>query len=356
MAVRPAAARRAAVFALPAGASRPRAAKAPKRRASCSRYARAAGAGRAISPPSSRRRAQKLAEAAPKLRAKGAGAALQALLDEDSLSARRRKIAGLSERGARRLFERLVALGAVRELTGRDDVPALRALSMARTRKAEGAELDLDLEDLPPPARWREWMARVEAVIFASAEPVSRETLARVVGKACNLELDHRRHPRGIARAALRNRRRRRRLELSHQARVRRRDPDRARRREDQRTVEGECGRADGDWRIFSRSRAASFRSFWGGRFRRDAIAALRGEGLIAAGPRSPTPGAPYAYVTTPGFLAQFGFESLRDLPGHREARGRGAARANWREGARWRRAGGRVARGAGFGGRRGRD
>ena len=64
------------------------------------------------------RRAQKLAEAAPKLRAKGAGAALQALLDEDSLSAAT-QIAGLSERGARRLFERLVALGAVRELTGR---------------------------------------------------------------------------------------------------------------------------------------------------------------------------------------------------------------------------------------------
>jgi segregation and condensation protein B len=41
----------------------------------------------------------------------------------------------------------------------------------------------------------------------------------------------------------------------------------------------------------------------------------LRGEGLIAAGPRSPTPGAPYAYVTTRGFLAQFGFESLGDLP-----------------------------------------
>ena len=47
----------------------------------------------------------------------------------------------------------------------------------------------------------------------------------------------------------------------------------------------------------------------------RDAIAALREEGLIAAGPRSPTPGAPYAYVTTPGFLGEFGFESLRDLP-----------------------------------------
>ena len=41
----------------------------------------------------------------------------------------------------------------------------------------------------------------------------------------------------------------------------------------------------------------------------------MRGEGFIAAGPRSPTPGAPYAYVTTPGFLAEFGLESLRDLP-----------------------------------------
>ena len=47
----------------------------------------------------------------------------------------------------------------------------------------------------------------------------------------------------------------------------------------------------------------------------RDLIASLRGAGLIAAGPRSPQLGAPYAYVTTPGFLSQFGFESLRDLP-----------------------------------------
>ena len=54
---------------------------------------------------------------------------------------------------------------------------------------------------------------------------------------------------------------------------------------------------------------------FFGREISRDAIASLRGEGFIAAGPRSPTPGAPYAYVTTPGFLAQFGFESLRDLP-----------------------------------------
>jgi hypothetical protein len=64
------------------------------------------------------RRAQGLFQAAPQLRAKGAGAALRALLDEDSLSAAT-PIGGLSERGARRLFDRLVALSSVRELTGR---------------------------------------------------------------------------------------------------------------------------------------------------------------------------------------------------------------------------------------------
>ena len=55
----------------------------------------------------------------PKLRAKGAGAALQALLDEDCLAASSEIGGQLSERGARRLFDRLVAFGAIRELTGR---------------------------------------------------------------------------------------------------------------------------------------------------------------------------------------------------------------------------------------------
>ena len=47
----------------------------------------------------------------------------------------------------------------------------------------------------------------------------------------------------------------------------------------------------------------------------RDLIAALREEGLIAAGPRSPKLRARYAYLTTEKFLLEFGFESLRDLP-----------------------------------------
>ena len=60
-----------------------------------------------------------LLAAQPKLRAKGAPAALAALLDDDSFSASSRIGGQISERGARRLFDRLVALGAIRELTGR---------------------------------------------------------------------------------------------------------------------------------------------------------------------------------------------------------------------------------------------
>jgi hypothetical protein len=45
---------------------------------------------------------------------------------------------------------------------------------------------DAELAELPQELRWREWMGRVEAVIFASPTPVSREALARVVGPECN--------------------------------------------------------------------------------------------------------------------------------------------------------------------------
>ncbi|MAM13631.1 MAG: segregation and condensation protein B, partial [Rhizobiaceae bacterium] len=47
----------------------------------------------------------------------------------------------------------------------------------------------------------------------------------------------------------------------------------------------------------------------------RDTIGVLRNAALIASGPRSPTPGAPYTYVTTKHFLSAFGMETLRDLP-----------------------------------------
>ncbi len=63
--------------------------------------------------------------------------------------------------------------------------PGARSRSRSRKPKSEDDALfDHELADLPPDLRWREWMLRVEAVIFSAAEPEGRETLARVVGKA----------------------------------------------------------------------------------------------------------------------------------------------------------------------------
>ena len=59
---------------------------------------------------------------------------------------------------------------------------------MARRPNSE-PDFDRELADLPPELRWREWKARVEAVLFAAAKPVGRETLARVVGRGCALDL-----------------------------------------------------------------------------------------------------------------------------------------------------------------------
>ena len=47
----------------------------------------------------------------------------------------------------------------------------------------------------------------------------------------------------------------------------------------------------------------------------RDTFGALRGIGFIASGPRSPTPGTPYAYVTTKNVLPALGLETLSDFP-----------------------------------------
>ena len=50
-------------------------------------------------------------------------------------------------------------------------------------------DLDRELADLAPELRWREWMRRIEAVLFASASPVPREDLARVVGQGVSVDL-----------------------------------------------------------------------------------------------------------------------------------------------------------------------
>lgn len=63
------------------------------------------------------RRAAHLKAVAPKLRAKGAGNAVEMFLTRDAMAP---SALPLPDRAARRLCDRLVDLGAVRELTGRD--------------------------------------------------------------------------------------------------------------------------------------------------------------------------------------------------------------------------------------------
>ena len=80
-------------------------------------YARAAAHGTDLACDLARR-SEKLQMVAPKLRTKNAEATIQALLREDAITPARAR-ARLSDRAARRLFDRLVALGGVRELSGR---------------------------------------------------------------------------------------------------------------------------------------------------------------------------------------------------------------------------------------------
>lgn len=61
--------------------------------------------------------------------------------------------------------------------------------SQRKTKPIDEHLFDRELDELPAELRWREWIMRVEAVIFASSEPVGREALARVVGRECSIDL-----------------------------------------------------------------------------------------------------------------------------------------------------------------------
>lgn len=53
---------------------------------------------------------------------------------------------------------------------------------MARRKRtdAEPPIFDAELADMPADLRWREWMNRIEAVLFAAPKPVEREVLGAV--------------------------------------------------------------------------------------------------------------------------------------------------------------------------------
>ena len=176
-------------------------------------------------------------------------------------------------------------------------------------------ELDRELPDLPPELRWREWMRRIEAVLFASSSPVPREDLARVVGQGASVDL------------------------LVEDLAA---------------DLEGrafEIAQVSGGWMFRTcpaytpAIRAAAdvadqlldlsefdvavlaaiayhqpitrdgLKDIFGKEISRDLIGRLHARDLIGTGPRSPRRGAPYTFVTTEQFLVAFGLESLRDLP-----------------------------------------
>ena len=175
--------------------------------------------------------------------------------------------------------------------------------------------VDRELDHLPPEARWREWMDRVEATIFAASEPVGRETLARIVGKSCSIDLlidDIRDELRGrpydlVAVAG----------GWKHLTRPAYADAIRTAVGASERAIDLSQSEMLVLMTIayFQPITRAELSSFFGKEISRDLIGHLRGAKLIASGPRSPTPGAPYTYVTTKEFLLEFGLDTLRDLP-----------------------------------------
>ncbi|WP_299682057.1 SMC-Scp complex subunit ScpB [uncultured Roseobacter sp.] len=174
---------------------------------------------------------------------------------------------------------------------------------------------DRELDDLPQELRWREWMGRIEAVLFASATPVGRDDLARVVGQGVSVEM----------------------LIDDVQAELTSRPY--------------ELAQASDGWMFRTKSQfaeaikaaadlgeqslaftememgvlcaiayhqpidRAGLKDIFGKEVSRDLLARLRYKDLIASGPRSPRLGAPHTFVTTETFLVTFDLQSLRDLP-----------------------------------------
>jgi segregation and condensation protein B len=177
---------------------------------------------------------------------------------------------------------------------------------------------DSVLADLPEATRWREWMGRVEAVIFAAPSPVPREALAKLVGMNCKLD---------DLIADIRDELRARPYELvfvagGYQLRTKPRFALAIR------------AASAGDLRdagapeltpteilavtaiaYLQPATRAELSRLAGKEISRDVIGALKRHGLIDGVLRAPQPGAPFAYVTTKKFLEVFGLATLRELP-----------------------------------------
>ena len=194
--------------------------------------------------------------------------------------------------------------------------------------RKHSADFDRDLSDLPPELRWREWMKRIEAVLFASSAPVARADLARVVGQEVSLDLliedlraDLETRPYEIAQSGkgwfLRTR-------AAYGPAIR-----------------AAADIADQTLKLSAHDVAVlaaiachqpisreGLRKIFGRDISRDLIGRLSERDLIAPGPRAPRRGAPYTFVTTDAFLAAFDLRSLADLPDQEQLQDAGLAQA----------------------------
>lgn len=175
--------------------------------------------------------------------------------------------------------------------------------------------LDRELSDAPQEERWREWLRRIEAVLFASATPVSREDLSRVVGQGVSVELliedlsaDLEGRSFEIARIAdgwiLRTRAIyspaiREAANVSHQLL-------------DLNEFDVAVLAAVAYHQPVTRD---GLKDIFGKEISRDLIGRLHDRGLIGTGPRAPRRGAPHTFVTTEQFLVAFDLDTLQDLP-----------------------------------------
>jgi segregation and condensation protein B len=176
-------------------------------------------------------------------------------------------------------------------------------------------DLDRELAVLPPDLRWQEWMRRIEAVLFASATPVARDDLARIVGQGASVDLliedlviDLEGRPYEVAQVGagwmLRTR-------AAYAPAIR---------------AAADVGDQALNLSEFDLAVLAGIafhqpisrdglKDIFGKEISRDLIGRLSAHDLIGTGPREPRRGAPYTFITTDAFLAAFGMASLRDLP-----------------------------------------
>ena len=191
-------------------------------------------------------------------------------------------------------------------------------MTAATKRKSaeEGGEVfDRELVDLPRELRWRTWMGRIEAVLFASASPVGRDDLARVVGQAASIEMliedihsELTGRPYELVQVAggwmFRT--------MSQYAEAIKAVADLGEQLLAFTEMEMAVLCAIAHHQPITRD---GLKDIFGKEVSRDLLARLRYKDLIATGPRSPRPGAPHTFVTAETFLVTFDLQTLRDLP-----------------------------------------